>query len=216
MSESDSFIREVSEEVRQDQMFKLWKKWGPFVIAGVVLIVGAAAAWSWMQSQEQAAAEARGSALLAADPTVPAETSALVDTMEGPSRLLAEFGAAAALAEAGEADAAGARYVELAGRAGLAPEYADLARLQAVRLGAGDPAMLDGLADGSGPYQLLALELRAARRVEAGDAAAAHADLNTILNDEGATNGLRQRALVLLLASGGTFESEETDANSGS
>ena len=56
MSETDSFIQEVTEEVRQDRMLAYWKKWGPFILGGVVLVVGAAAAWSWWQSQKQAQA----------------------------------------------------------------------------------------------------------------------------------------------------------------
>ena len=43
MSESDSFIQEVTEEVRQDRMFALWKKWGPYVLAAIVIAVGGAA-----------------------------------------------------------------------------------------------------------------------------------------------------------------------------
>ena len=44
MSETDSFIQEVTEEVRQDQMLRYWKKYGAYVIGGVALIVAGAAA----------------------------------------------------------------------------------------------------------------------------------------------------------------------------
>ena len=30
MSDTDSFIQEVTEEVRQDRMFALWKKWAAY------------------------------------------------------------------------------------------------------------------------------------------------------------------------------------------
>ena len=204
MSETDSFIQEVTEEVRRDQMFALWKKWGPFVIGGVVLVVAAAAAWTWMQQQQRAAAEARGSAFIAADPDATEELTALPDQVDGPGRVIAEMVAAAALAKAGDAEAAGQRYAEIAGRAGLAPEYADFAQLQAIRLGAVEPgAALDALIFEDRPYRLLALELRAALRLEAGETEAAHADLNAILADPAATGALRRRAFAVLTASGG-------------
>jgi hypothetical protein len=34
VSETDSFIQEVTEEVRHDRMFRLWKKYGPYAVAG--------------------------------------------------------------------------------------------------------------------------------------------------------------------------------------
>lgn len=206
MSETDSFIQEVTEEVRQDRMFALWKKYGPYAIGAVVVVVGAAAAWSWKQDQDRQAAEARGSLLIEADRAKTEESTALPSLVDGPARLVAELTAAIALAEAGRTEEAGKLYAEIAGRPGLAPEYADLATLQAVRLGAPgvDPAAsLDRIADGAGPFRLLAKELRAARAAAAGEMAAAHRELNEIIADPAATQGMQQRAVALLLATGG-------------
>ena len=41
----DSFIREVNEELRQDQLHNLWKRYGALAIAAAVVVVLAAAAW---------------------------------------------------------------------------------------------------------------------------------------------------------------------------
>ncbi|MEM7057758.1 MAG: hypothetical protein AAF557_09250 [Pseudomonadota bacterium] len=205
MSETDSFIQEVSEEVRQDQMFALWKKWAPAIIGGITVIVGGAAWWSWSTAEKQADAEARGGQLIAAEPGQVDQFTALPDQIDGPAKLLAELTAAAALAEDGQTDAAVERYVAIADRADIAPEYRDIARLQAVRLGGvSDPAAaLDDMIDGNSPYRLLALEQRAAMRLGAGDVDGAHADLNTILGDPMITGALRQRALAVLTATGG-------------
>lgn len=206
MSETDSFIHEVTEEVRQDRMFALWKKYGPYVIGAVVIAVGAAAAWSWKQDQDRQAAEARGALLINADTKKLEEATALPGRIDGPARLVAELTAAAALAKAGKTAEAGKIYAEIAGRTGLAPEYRDLATLQAVRLEADgiDPApAVDRIADGAGPYRLLAKEMRAARAAVAGELAAAHKELNEILVDPAVTPGLQQRAVALLLATGG-------------
>lgn len=209
MSESDSFIQEVTEEVRQDRMFALWKKWGPLAIAGIALIVGAAALWSWMIAQERAEAEARGGAFIQAEPTELDQQLALPDQVDGPAQLIAEMSAAAALAADGQGAAAGERYRAIAGRAGITPEYADLALLQAIRAEAANGeagaliAELDPLAADGAPYRLLATELRAILNLKRGETGAAHADLQAILDDPGATDGLRLRANEMLSISGG-------------
>lgn len=211
MSETDSFIQEVTEEVRQDRMFALWKKWGPFILIGVALIVGGAAAWNWMQAEERRAAEELGAAFVDADPAKIAEEEALVALADGPARVLAELRLAAAMAESGDRAGAIERYEEVAGTAGLTPVYADLARLQALRLMAeSDPAAalagIDALTGDGAPYRLLALELGAALKLNTGDLAGAHADLNAIIADPAATEDSRLRAAALLSASGGEIE----------
>jgi len=95
LSETDSFIQEVSEEVRQDQMFALWKKWAPAIIGGIAVVVGGAAYWSWSTAKTQAEAEARGGQLIAAEPGQVEQFTALPDQVDGPAKLLAELTAAA-------------------------------------------------------------------------------------------------------------------------
>ena len=209
MSESDSFIREVTEEVRQDQMLAYWKKWGVWIISGVVLVVGAAAGWSWMQAQNAAQAEARGAAFIAADPERLEDMTALPGTIDGPAALIAELQAAGALAGEGKWVEAAERYDAVAGREGVTPEYRDLALLQAVRVrvagGQSEGAIeaLAPLAEPGAPYRLLAMELRAAVRLQAGDTEGAYADLNDIIADPTATADLRRRAAAMITATGG-------------
>ncbi|MEC9077551.1 MAG: tetratricopeptide repeat protein [Pseudomonadota bacterium] len=38
-------FQEIDEELRQDRLQKLWRSYGRFIIAGVVLVIGAAAGW---------------------------------------------------------------------------------------------------------------------------------------------------------------------------
>ena len=208
MSETDSFIQEVTEEVRQDQMFKLWKKWAPAILGGVAVIVGGAAYWSWQSSQELAEAQARGARFIAAEPGQIDAQLALSDAIDGPAKLVAEMTAAAALATDGQTQEAAKRYSGIAARADIAPEYRDLARLQAIRLGGTDNAMgeLDAMIAEAGPYLLLAREHRAALRVQGGDLPGAHEDLRAVMADPQATVAMRQRALALLTATGGSVE----------
>lgn len=204
MSESDSFIQEVTEEVRQDRMFALWKKWGPLVIGIVVLLVGGAAAWSWMEARQQAEAEVRGGLLLGAEPGSVEEQQALVVLLEQPTRIVAEFATAAALARAGETARASEAYRAIAQRGEVERHYRDLALLQALRLDAetADPAAalaeLEALTSQGAPYAPLARELAAVLHMRAGDAEAARAELEAILADDTATQALRLRARELL------------------
>ena len=66
MSETDSFIQEVSEEVRRDRLFKLMKKYGWIAILIVVLMVGGAAVVEYRKSQRMAAAQQFGDGILTA------------------------------------------------------------------------------------------------------------------------------------------------------
>lgn len=212
MSDSDSFIREVTEEVRQDRMLRYWKRYGPYVLGAIALIVAAAAAWSWQEQQARETARVQGGAFLSVASGDTAATARLVETIEGPASLVAQLRHAAALAAAGERSEAIAAYDRVAGIEGIDLAYSDLAALQAARLAApvldseAALARVEPLISGAAPYRLLALELRAALLLNAGRTEAAHADLNAILADPERTGGLDARARALLAATGGRAE----------
>jgi hypothetical protein len=210
--DTDSFISEVSEAVRRDRVAATLRRYGWLVAAIVLLIVGGAAFNEWRKLREAATAAAAGDAMRAAL----AETDAAARGAK-----LGEFAAAtpdaavvARLAQAGslaEADpeAAAAVLAEVAGD-GSAPElYRSLAALERVMvLGkAMDPsertATIEMLAAEGAPFRPLALEQRALMRLEAGDKAAAIADLQAVLAEPGATEALQARARQLIVAAGG-------------
>ena len=209
MSETDSFIQEVTEEVRKDRMFRRWKKYGPYGVTGVVAVVAVTAGLNWMKHREIQQARETGGAFLASDIASVADQQVLIGSVEGPAAMIARLRLAAATAEAGDGRAAAALYRAVADEAGLDAVYADLARLQAVRVGlaAMDPAQavaeLDPLTAEGAPYRVLALELRAMVRLNSGDVEAAHGDLVAIIGDPLATRLSSQRALALLRSSGG-------------
>ena len=212
MSETDSFIQEVTDEVRQDRMFRLWKKYGPYAVAGVVGVVALSAGLNWMKHREIQQARETGGAFLAADIASVEDQEVLIGSVDGPAAVVARLRLAAAKAEAGDVQAAAALYREIADEPGLNPAYADLARLQAVRVSAATMdsaqavAELASLTVEGAPYRLLALELRAIVWLNSGDAEAAHADLNTIIIDPRATRETSERAVALLLSSGGELQ----------
>jgi hypothetical protein len=209
VSETDSFIQEVTDEVRQDRMFRLWKQYGPYAIGAVVIAVAGTAGYNWMKHREIEKARETGGAFLASDLSSVKDQQALLDKVKGRATILARMRLAAATAESGDAEGAAALYREVASEAELGRPYTDLARLEAVRLSVGKTdrdeleAELGPLIAEDGPYRLLALELRAAIRLDGGDVKGAHADLNRIIGNPQATRATSERALALLLSSGG-------------
>lgn len=209
MSETDSFIKEVTEEVRQDRMFRLWKKYGPYAVAGIVSVVAVTAGLNWMKHREIQQARETGGAFLATEIGSVRDQETLIGGVEGPAAVIVRLRLAAAKAEAGDTAAAVELYRQVAGEAGLDPAYSHLARLQAVRIGAATMDSAEAIAElgpltaEGAPYRLLALELRAMIRLNAGSADAAHADLWAIMADPAATRGGTERAVALLLSSGG-------------
>ncbi len=209
MSETDSFIQEVTEEVRQDRMFRLWKKYGPYAIAGVIVIVAVAAGLNWMKHREVQAARAVGGAFLNSDLTSVDDQEVLLGSVEGAAAEIAKMRLAAAKAAEGDIEGAVALYDEVAASGALGDAYTQLARLQAVRVQATSiaadqaDARLAALISEGAPYRSLALELRAMILLNSGETEAAHQDLVAVIRDPLATRASRERAIALLASSGG-------------
>lgn len=208
MANTDSFIDEVSEEVRRDRLFKLMRRWGWVPILLVVAIVGGAAYIEWQRAQDRAQAEAFGDALLTALDSADADARiAALEAIDVPSD---EAGIILALMAAGEAanadDRAGAaaRLRAAAENTEVARRYSDLALLKAEML---DPApvdeariVLEALAAPGAPYSALAEEQLALMEVRSGDLEAGLERLRAIERSAVATAGLQQRASQLIVA----------------
>ncbi len=210
VSNNESFIDEVNEEVQRDRLFNILRKYGWIGLVLVALVVGGAAFNEWRKARAQSEAQALGDALLAAirtdDPAARAAALAAVPA-PGDAAALRDLLQAAALTQAGETAAAADLLNALADTPGLDPVYGDLARLKAVMTGEGAPdariALLSELARPGAPYRLLALEQIAIAEAESGDAEAAIATATTLIEDAAVSRGLRERAQNLIVALGG-------------
>lgn len=207
MSNPESFIEEVTEEVRRDKLFALMRKYGWIGIALVVLIVGSAAFYEWQKAQKRAAAEALGDAVLAAMTAEdPAARLAALDAVEidGEATVLRDL-----LAAGEDPQGAAARLRAVMANPDAAQIYRDLAALKLVisqgsALDAGERmALLGPLAAAGAPFRTLAEEQMALIEVESGDTAAAISRLQALLEDEEASQDLRRRASQLIVALGG-------------
>ncbi|PZX17603.1 hypothetical protein LX81_01328 [Palleronia aestuarii] len=215
MSDTDSFISEVSDELRRDRLFYVIRRYGWIAIAIVVILVGAAALWEYRRAQQQASAEEFGDAIVAALdlPSPEARRAALLDIdAEGTRRALLAMLAADTL-ETPEAEAQTAELLDtLAADADMPPLYRDLAVLKSVMLAQGEAApqdlidRLEPLTIPGAPYRLLALEQTALAELAAGDREASLAILQDILGDPELTRDLATRTRQLVVALGGTLE----------
>ncbi|PSK83524.1 hypothetical protein CLV79_110105 [Limimaricola soesokkakensis] len=210
MSNSDSFIGEVSEEVRRDRLFHLLRRYGWIGLAIVVLIVGGAAVYEWRQSQIAAEAQARGDALLAAlaEPEAAARAEALAPiAAQSEDAVVLQLALAAEQQAAGDAEAAVATLDALAGNGEVAEIYRDLAALKSVLIDAGrspeDKLLaLEALSAPGAPFRMLALEQIALIRLAQGEQDAAVDQLRAIMEDAETTPDLRDRAASLMVALG--------------
>lgn len=208
VSETDSFIDEVTEEVRRDRLFALMRRYGWIGILAVLLIVGGAALNEWRKARDAAAAQGFGDQVLAAMEADDRNAAlAAIAATEGRAGVLGLLQAANAV-DSGDIAAASAALEAMAADATLPASLRDLARLKAVVVAGPtmDPAARDAalaaLATAGAPFRALAMEQQALVHLEAGRPDEAVALARQILAEAGLTAGLRQRATELMVALG--------------
>jgi hypothetical protein len=144
VEQNDSFSREIDEELRREQLARLWERYGVLVIAVVVAIVGGIGGWKWYQYHRQTTAEALGArfervnTLTTAGKTDEAklELETIAKSGSGGYAQLAGLGLAGQLAKAGKRDEAVAAYDAIVARGGDRV-LTDFARLEAAVLKSG-------------------------------------------------------------------------------
>lgn len=211
MSNPDSFIDEVTEEVRRDKLYAMFRKWGWVGVLIVLLIVGGAGFSEWRKAQAEARAEAFGDAVLEAlDLGAPDERKAALAAVpsDGEQTAILQL----LLASDPETDRAGtlAALDVLAADASQPQSFRDLAVLRRVIVGGAEVPLadrrsaLDPIAAPGRPFRTLALEQMAYLLVEEGKTDEAIAALTALLTDQEAPGGLRARAEQMIVALGGT------------
>ncbi|OSQ48959.1 hypothetical protein [Marivita geojedonensis] len=216
MSETDSFIEEVTEEVRRDRLFALMRRYGWIAVLAVLLLVGGTAYREYTRAAEQAKAQAFGDAILAAlESDEASDRVAALDQIEAPTEegaAVLDMLIAAEDALAGNGAAAAERLNATATDGDLPEIYRQIASFKALTrpestLSADERRVaFEAMAAPGAPLRLLAEEQLALLDIEAGDTDAALTRLNAILGDSELTAGLRRRASQLIVALGGEIE----------
>jgi hypothetical protein len=198
---------EVDEEVRRDQLKKLWDQYSIYIIAGALLIIAGVGGWRGYQYLEAQKAAAAGAAFDQAvelsEQNKHAEAEAAFNDLaaKAPSgyRMLARLRAAAEVASR-DPQAAAKMYDDISADRSVGAEERDLAKVRAAGLlldTASYPDMLQRLEASTGPeatFRHTARELLALSAWRAGDMAAARKWLDLIANDGETPPSLRSRA----------------------
>jgi hypothetical protein len=207
---SDVF-REVDEEVRREQLKKLWERYGNYFVAAAVVVVAAVAGWRGYQWWEAKKAAEAGAAFEVASTLAetgkPAEAEAAFAKIatDGTSayRHLARVREAAELARV-DAKAAVAAYDKIAADGAVGPVLQDLAgvRAGALLVDAGSfgeaQRKLEPLAAPDRAFRHTARELLALAAWRAGDAAATKRWIDMVMTDAQTPPTTRARVEILV------------------
>ena len=213
---------EVEEELREERMQELLKKYGGLLFAAALLMIGAVAGWkAWVWYEERRdltaatsylSASARSEAAGVAGPNRPeAITAFQAVAADAPNgyRDLARLREAALRADSGDVQGASALWDKVAADGSVDPLLRGLANLTwcLYHVDNGDPALLEGrlkpLAAAGNPWRSLALEQLALLDLRQGHTEAAKTQLKKLADDMTAPNGVRSRASTLLNQAGG-------------
>lgn len=223
MSNNDSFIDEVNDEVRRDRLYGMLRRYGWIAVVLIVLVVGGAAYNEWQKAQTRAQAEALGDAMLNAlklnDSAERAAAFSEIQTGQPSARAVLNFLTATEEYAAGDAAEAAARLQEVANNNGVPLIYRQIASFKLLGQGAATMSVADrragyeALIQPGVPLRLLATEQLALIDIETGDPDAAIARLKSILDDSEVTPDLQQRALQVIVALGGEPDLGANSAN---
>ena len=216
MSNPDSFIDEVTEEVRRDRLYAMFRKYGWIGGLLVLGIVGGAAYVEWEKSKAVARAEGFGEAMLdALDVGGTAERRAAMAAVPADGTQAALKALMLASDPAGDlpqskAEALAALEALIADAS--QPEiYRDMATLRQVMVAGADlpladrRAALEGISAPGRAFRVMAAEQLAYLLIEEGNGEGAIAALSALMQDQEATQGVRARAAQMITALGGSL-----------
>lgn len=203
-------FNEVDEDVRRDQLKRLWERYSIYIVAGALLIIAAVGGWRGYQYLEAKKAAEAGAAFEKAvelsEQNKHAEAEAAFNDLaaKAPSgyRVLARLRAAAEVASR-DPQAAAKLYDDISADRSVGAAERDLAKIRAAGLlleSTTYPNMLQRLEPATTPgstFRHTARELLALSAWRANDTTAARQWLDLIANDSETPPSVRSRAEAL-------------------
>jgi hypothetical protein len=209
---SDIF-REIEEELRRDNLLKLWQRYGKYLIAAVVVVLviaGLIVAWREYQASQRQAQAARYSAALGlVRAGKDGEAKKLFDDLAGQGGgygVLAAFEHAQLLAKSGDHKGAASAYDRLAADSAIDAQLRDAAVLLSVMQSFAEAdaktviERLRPLTASGSPWRASALDLTAAATLKSGDREGARKIYQQLADDLSAPQALRARAAEMAAA----------------
>ena len=211
MSNNESFIQEVSEEVRRDRLYRILKKWGWIGIAVIVALVGGASFNEWNKDSKMNSARNLGDRVLSAvsnkDPIELKE----IETSNISQDIFIKNLLSAILLSDNKLDASKKALEEIRDLPGITKTYREL---NAFKLGllllkednlTSDErfGVFEEFVEPGSPFRLLAKEQQALILIEQGKLELAIKALTEISVDSETTASLKRRVTQLRISLGG-------------
>jgi hypothetical protein len=210
-NENESFIREVNEELRSDQMKAIWRQFGALIIIVAVAIVFGTAGWRgyqyWSGKQASASGDEFLSAMKLASENKPAEALAVYEKLEkdgyGAYPVLARMRAATLTSEK-DPKAAAEQFASIGKDSSVAEPLRDAAKLRAAWLMVeSEPyqavsAQVEELTTGQNPMRHAAREVLGLSAYKNGDFKRAKEWYEAITSDQLTPANTGHRAQIML------------------
>ena len=212
MSNTDSFLQEVSEELRRDRLYRNIRKYGWIAILLVIVIVGAATYREYLKAQAETEAELFGTSIIdALNERNAADRISKLQKINAPGENAKAVVAMLLSAESIGNETASLEMNNLSDAievSSIDPHYRDLLNFKTL-LKSSEIMNLDermkafsALSKPGNPFRLLAEEQMALIELELGNTDSAIEKISQILLDAELTAGLRNRATQMMIALG--------------
>ena len=195
MGESESFIKEVSEEVRRDRLFKLLNKFKWPLFALIILLVGAVGGYEYYKFDKKSKAQRNGEFLMSAIENLNNDGQIVTEEIDNKFvSVLIKLNEAKYFEKEGDIKSATATYNNIISKYGDNKFFNHYSKFQLYLM---DPAeslrdkakitVLDELSAPDGPLKLLALEQKLYLYVKINDLENIKLQVNLILSDQAIT-----------------------------
>lgn len=208
-NQNDSFIDEVTDELRRDRLFGLFRRYGWIAVVVILATVGGAIWREVSLSRQATKAQSWGDAVIAAEASGDPAAMTNVDPLGSADRkALAALLAADEWIAAGTVESAVEPLKSVAVDNSVNPVLQELAQLKRVMLQdvAMDPTERDQilmhLSRAGAPFELLALEQKAVALIGAGRGEDAVTLIRQIQEKPGVSQALRRRLAEMMIVLG--------------
>lgn len=214
VDQRDALAREIDEELRREQLMKLWEKYGVYVVGFVLLIILGVAGWKFIENRRITAQQAAGTQFSlavreAAKSDAKPETAAVLEKIasSGPEgyAVLAKLRLATADKAAGKTADALAKYDAIAKDRRADPILADYARLEAAMLSVDGGNWTDiqnrltPLTADSNAWRFSAREALGVAALKAGKTAEARQEFEKLMGDRNVPPSIGERARLMMV-----------------
>ena len=208
----DSLLREINEDLRREQIAKLWDRYGVVLLTGVGLLIAIVLGYQYWQRSQIATAQEYGAKYtealqLARDGKNDEALKTLKEIANSAPKgyaVLARLKLAASLAKTGKTAEAVKAYEAIIADGGADKLLADYARLRAagLRLGEADwtemQNRLTPLTAKDSAWRFSASELLGLAAMQAGETARAREEFSKLLADRLTPRSIRTRVTILM------------------